>query len=110
MRQRAADVVAPVAVDTAYSYRIPDGLDLAPGDIVDVPLGTRETTGVVWSVRATASASNLKSVLARRDLPRLKPELLRFVDWLSRWTLAPRGMALRMAIRAADDAGPDPVR
>ncbi len=107
---RAADVVAPVAVDTAYSYRIPAGLDLHPGDIVDIPLGTRETTGVVWSVRATPSASNLKSIVGKRDLPRLKPELLRFVDWVANWTLAPRGMALRMAIRAAGEFGPDPVR
>jgi primosomal protein N' (replication factor Y) (superfamily II helicase) len=107
---RAADIVAPVAIDTAYSYRVPAGLDLAPGDIVDIPLGTRQTTGVVWSVRETPSASNLKTVTAKRDLPRLKPELLKFVDWVSRWTLSPRGMVLRMAIRAAEDFGPEPVK
>ena len=107
---RAADIVAPVAVDTAYSYRIPAGMTLQPGDIVDIPLGNRETTGVVWAVRETPSASNLKTVTARRDLPALKADLLRFVDWVARWTLSPRGMVLRMAIRAAEDVGPDPVR
>ena len=104
------DVIAPVAVDTAYSYRAPPGLDLAPGDIVEIPLGTRETTGVVWATRAHPGASNLKSVTAKRDLPPLRPNLLEFVDWVARWTLSPRGMVLRMALRAADDAGPDPVR
>ncbi|MDE2365048.1 MAG: primosomal protein N' [Hyphomicrobiales bacterium] len=107
---RTADVVAPVAVDNSYSYRVPPGLDLAPGDIVEIPLGTRTTTGVVWDVRATQSASNLKTVACRRDLPRLKKNLLDFVDWVARWTLSPRGMVLRMAIRAADDIGPEPVR
>ena len=29
-----ADVLTPVAVDTAYSYKIPVGLDLAPGDVI----------------------------------------------------------------------------
>ncbi|MCC0003297.1 MAG: primosomal protein N' [Methylobacteriaceae bacterium] len=105
-----ADIVAPVAVDTAYSYRIPPGLRLAPGDIVDIPLGTRETAGVVWAVRETGAASNLKAVTARRGAPPLRRNLLRFIDWVARWTLSPRGMVLRMAIRAAEGAGPEPVR
>ncbi|MFO1118573.1 MAG: primosomal protein N' [Beijerinckiaceae bacterium] len=106
---QVADVVAPVAVDTAYSYRAPAGLGLAVGDLVDIPLGTRETTGVVWRLRDTPG-SNLKTVSAKRDLPPLRPELLRFVDWVARWTLSPRGMVLRMAIRAAEEFGPEPVR
>ena len=104
------DVLVPVAVDTSYSYRIPPGLELRPGDFVEVPLGTRETTGVVWEVRRSPSGSNLKSVIGRRDLPPLGEGLRQFVDWVARWTLAPRGMVLRMAIRAPDHAGPETVR
>lgn len=104
-----ADVLVPVAVDTAYSYKIPPGLDLAPGDFVVVPLGTREATGVVWATRE-AGGGNLKSIAEKRDLPRLADPLRRFVDWLAHWTLAPRGMVLRMGIRAPDSAGPEPVR
>ena len=33
------DVLAPVAVDTAYSYRAPSGLKLEPGAFVRMPLG-----------------------------------------------------------------------
>ena len=47
-----ADVLVPVAVDTAYSYRAPSGLNLEPGACVSVPLGTRQATGVVWAVQA----------------------------------------------------------
>ena len=104
-----ADVLTPVAVDTAYSYKIPAGLDLAPGDFVTVPLGTREVTGVVWALRE-AGGGNLKSVIEKRDLPRLREPLRRFVEWVSHWTLAPRGMVLRMGIRAPDAAGPEPIR
>ena len=43
------DVLVPVALDQAYSYRVPAGLDLVPGDLVCVPLGAREATGVVWA-------------------------------------------------------------
>ncbi len=104
------DVVAPVAVDTAYSYRVPAGLALKAGDLVDVPLGTRETLGVVWAVRQTAAGANLKAVLGKRDATALAPALMRFIDWVARWTLSPRGMVLRMATRAAEEIGPDPVR
>jgi primosomal protein N' (replication factor Y) (superfamily II helicase) len=36
----------------------------------------------------------------------LKPELRRFVDWVSEYTLAPRGMILRMALRMGEHLGP----
>ena len=45
MTSRVADVLIPLALDTAYSYAVPDGLALAEGDVVQVPLGTRETRG-----------------------------------------------------------------
>ena len=107
--ETVADVLVPVAVDTAYSYRAPKGVRLAPGDFVEVPLGNRETTGVVWAVR-NAPGGNLKSVIGKRDLPALRQPLREFVDWVARWTLSPRGMVLRMGVRAPDSAGPEPVR
>ena len=105
-----ADVVAPVAVDTAWSYKIPRGMKLAVGDPVEIPLGTREATGVVWELRSSPAGSNLKTIIAKRDLPNLRPPLRKLIDFVARWTLAPRGMVLRMAIRAPDSAGPEPVR
>ena len=103
-----ADVLIPVAVDTAYSYAVPAGVDLAAGDFVTVPLGTREATGVVWAVRdAPGGASNLKPVAAKRDLPPLPENLRKFIDWLAGWTLAPRGMVLRMAANTPDATAPE---
>ena len=81
------DVLAPVAVDTAYSYRVPRGVRLAAGDFVEIPLGNRETTGVVWSVR-NAPGGNLKSVMGKLDLPPLRKPLRDFVDWVANYTLA----------------------
>jgi primosomal protein N' (replication factor Y) len=107
---RVADVLIPVAVDIAYSYRVPVGLDLALGDFVIVPLGTREASGVVWEVRSTPGGSNLKAIIGKRDLPALQQPLREFIDWISRWTLAPRGMVLRMGARAPDHAGPEVAR
>ena len=107
---RVADVLVPVAVDIAYSYKVPRGMTLAPGDFVTVPLGAREATGVVWETRRAAAGSNLKTILDKRDLPAVREPLRKFIDWIARWTLAPRGMVLRMGVRAPDNVGPEPVR
>ena len=45
---RIVDVLVPVSLDQPYSYRVPRGLQVGPGDFVCVPLGPRECTGVVW--------------------------------------------------------------
>jgi primosomal protein N' (replication factor Y) len=100
------DVLVPVAVDTAYSYRCPPALTLSPGDVVAVPLGTRETVGVVWASRAVAGGGdNLKDVLGRLDAPALPSDLRRFLDRVAAYTLAPRGMVARLALRGAFDEG-----
>ncbi len=97
-RATIVDVLIPVAIDTAYSYRVPPGLDLAAGDFVIVPLGPREALGVVWQARTQAGGDNLKSVREKLDWPPLRQQLRAFVDWMANWTLSPRGMVLRMAI------------
>ena len=100
----------PVALDHAYSYRVPDELELAPGDIVAVPLGAREAIGVVWAderQRPIRGLHNrLKDVEDKLDVPPLKPELRKFVDWVSNYTLSPRGMVLRMCLRMGEHLGP----
>ena len=99
-----ADVLIPVAVDQAYSYAIGD-LDLAVGDLVEVALGPRPTIGVVWAL-SPELRPRLKTVSARIDVPRLPKNLRDFVDWVARWTLSPRGMVLRMCLRAPFASAP----
>jgi primosomal protein N' (replication factor Y) (superfamily II helicase) len=99
------DVLAPVAVDTAYSYSAPPGMRLEPGAFVRMPLGARLATGVVWSTRP-GGGDNLKPIAEALDSPPLRAPLRDFIDWAARWTLSPRGMLLRMAIRAGEAAAP----
>ncbi len=108
-RSVVVDVLAPVAVDTAYSYRAPAAWGLTPGQFVAAPLGTRRAVGVVWSTRE-AGGDNLKSIAEIRDLAPLRKPLRDFIDWVARWTLAPRGMVLRMATRAPEAIVPPAAR
>ena len=103
------DVLVPVALDHAYSYRVPAGVTLAPGDLVSVPLGAREATGVVWADDVSVKPglhNRIKDIDHKLDVPPLRPELRRFVDWVSNYTLTPRGMVLRMALRMGEHLGP----
>jgi primosomal protein N' (replication factor Y) len=111
MAKRMVDVLVPVALDQAYSYQVPDGIELAPGDIVSVPLGPRECTGVVWGEGTARPGlhNRLKDVSEKLDFPPLKPELRQFVDWVSGYTLTARGTVLRMTLRMGD-LGPERER
>jgi primosomal protein N' (replication factor Y) len=112
MAQRIVDVLLPVALDHAYSYRAPEALGLRVGDIVAVPLGTREALGVVWADNVAVRPglhNRLKDVEAKLDYPPLREELRRFVDWVANYTLSPRGMVLRMTLRMGD-LGPERER
>ena len=113
MTKRIVDVLIPVALDRAYSYRVPDDLKLAPGDLVRVPLGTRQYTGVVWADDTTPNPrldNRLRDVAAKLDVPPLRAELRKFIDWVSGYTLSPRGMVVRMALRMSEPQGPERVR
>ncbi len=59
---------------------------------------------------ADGRGSNLKAVSAKHDWPPVSPTLRRFVDWIASYTLAPRGMVARMAIRDPDRAEPERPR
>ncbi|HWV97817.1 MAG TPA: primosomal protein N', partial [Xanthobacteraceae bacterium] len=110
---RVVDVLVPVALDRAYSYRVPRGLDLKPGDVVSVPLGAREVTAVVWAENRNPDPrlhNRLKDVAERIDVPPLRPELRTLVDWVANYTLSPRGMVLRMTLRMGEHLGPERVR
>jgi primosomal protein N' (replication factor Y) (superfamily II helicase) len=113
MPKRVVDVLVPVALDRAYSYRVPEALALSPGDIVSVPLGAREATAVVWAENARPNPrldNRLKDVEDKLDLPPLRDELRGLVDWVANYTLASRGMVLRMCLRMGEHLGAERAR
>ncbi len=105
MPPKVVDVLVPVALDHAYSYRVPDGMAVEPGDLVNVPLGSRTTTGVVWADNAAPDPrihNRIKDIEDKLDLPPMAPPLRRFIDWMAGYTLSPRGMVLRMGLRMGE--------
>ena len=66
-----------------------------------VPLGGRLVAGVVWddAPNAALPPGRLKPVNGRIDTPPFPEDLRRFIDWVARYSMAPRGEALALALK-----------
>ncbi|WP_413697768.1 primosomal protein N' [Pseudovibrio sp. SPO723] len=102
-------VLVPVAVAGPYSYKVPQGMQVRPGSIVRVPLGTRTVVGAVWDGEPDGSVNpkKLKSIEHVYDAAPLGEDLRRFVDWVANWTLGAPGMVLRMVLRSEEALEPE---
>lgn len=101
-------VMVGVAIEGPYSYRVPEGMHVSPGTIVTVPLGPRQTIGVVWGAPKDKVAHNrLKDILHIYEVPPLSRELMKMVDWVARYTLATPGMVLRGVLRSTEALEPE---
>lgn len=100
-------VLLPLPLAGPYDYLIGADADYRVGDIVDVPLGARQATGVVWgNGTGEVDPAKLREVYGRRDVPPMCPALVQLVDWVARYTLYPQGAVLRMALSVPDALDP----
>jgi primosomal protein N' (replication factor Y) len=98
---RTVRILLPLPLADAYDYSVPEGLDVAPGQFVIVPLGKRETLGVVWGEgTGEVAAAKLRDVIEVLPAQPMADPLRRFVDWVAAYTLSPPGAVLRMAMSA----------
>ena len=83
-------------------YAVPDRLNLAPGDVVEVPLGPRYVVGVVWEAERLAAKNvpdaKLRAVAAKLPVWPLTPAMRRLVEWVADYYVAPPAAVLRMAL------------
>ncbi|MBU1375282.1 MAG: primosomal protein N' [Alphaproteobacteria bacterium] len=108
---RIASVLLPMPLPEAFDYAEPEGMDLAPGDQVAVPLGPRLIRGVVVQVRDALGGNRpLKPVAERLDDPPLPPGTVEFVQWAARYSVDAPGQPLAIALRGARAPKPRPLR
>ena len=99
-RLNTVDVLLPYALAGCYSYSVPPHLEVAAGDFVHVPLGTRHTVGVVWGDRPQPAADlKLRPIAARIELPPLPELTRRVIEWIAAYYLEPVGNILRLCLR-----------
>jgi len=108
-------VLLPLPFDAPLSYAPPvdteNGAAIPVGSYVRVPLGPRETIGVVWDRPAPVpDSARLRPVAAIFPTPPMPAPLRRLVDWTADYTMCSRGAALRLVLRDARALVPPPPR
>ncbi|MGI9402739.1 MAG: DEAD/DEAH box helicase family protein, partial [Rhizobiaceae bacterium] len=100
-------VLLPIPVERAYSYAVPQGMVLQPGDIVQVPIGPRMVAAAVWDGPVDdVDPGKLKQVEKKFDCPGLDENMRRFVDWVANYYVMPAGMVLKMVLRVPEALEP----
>jgi len=108
-RRPAVPVMVPMPVNRAFTYAVPEGKSVVPGTIVQIPLGPRLVTGVVWGGDPDeVDPKKLREITQIFDCPPLDINMRAFIDWVSRYTLSPPGYVARMALRAPAAFDPEP--
>jgi primosomal protein N' (replication factor Y) len=108
---RIASVLIPMPLPEAFDYAEPEGMVLAPGDQVAVPLGPRLVRGVVVELRDAHGGNRpLKPVAERLADPPLPPGTVEFVQWAARYAVDAPGQPLAIALRGARAPKPRPIR
>ena len=90
MSERYAEVIVDLsneAVDRLFTYRIPAGMALTPGQRVEVPFGPRTLEGYVIALKGECGLPGEKVKDVRRaleDYPVILPELIELAQWMKR--------------------------
>lgn len=96
-------VLLPRPFDHGFDYLVPAAWSLEPGDFVEVPFGNQRVAGVVWgAAQGDVPAEKCKSVLRHyQHVPPCSAPLRDCMERMARYTLAPLGLVLKLAMPSA---------
>ncbi len=91
-------ILLPNVFNHPFTYE--SELDLKVGDYVDVPFGKSIITGVVWNEfeQDTNKKFTIKKILKKNNVPPLKKNIIKFLNWFSDYNMVPKGMALKLLL------------
>ena len=96
-------VLFPKIFDYPFTYKSKGTVSLNSGDFVKVPFGNAEITGVVWPhEQKTKKNFKLKQISKKINVNTLKPSMIKFISWFSKYNLVPLGMSLKMCLLNKD--------
>src|SRR3990172_3729804 len=101
MSGKTANILPLVAVNDAYSYKIPAAMAdaIQPGIFVVVPLRGQQVSGIVMELTEPPAGIELKEISEVLDtLPVLDGELIELSRWIAEYYLAQWGEVVRTII------------
>ncbi|MCE3255154.1 MAG: primosome assembly protein PriA [Rickettsiaceae bacterium] len=99
-KKAICQVLLPAPFNFGFSYFAPDDLALEIGDVVKVSFGSKNLFGVVigFNQENEVDEKKIKTVISKEERTRFSPKLLEFIDWVSSYNLAPKGLVLKLAL------------
>ena len=83
-------------------YKVPEGMDVAAGSVVECPLGPRTVIGIVWEAERLAGtevpAEKLRPLRDVLPVPPLSAALRRLIEWTADYYVASLASVARMAL------------
>lgn len=84
------------------TYAVPEGMDVSPGLIVEIPLRNRKTKGVIYKISNNKPPYKCKDILhIVENAPHLCEWQIELMDWISEYYFCPLFRALKLFIPAA---------
>ena len=95
-------ILIPNIFNHPFTYET--SLKLKLGDYVIVPFGKSEVTGVVWDEfeKNKNKSFAIKKVKKKLDVPSLKKNTIKFLNWFSEYNMIPRGMSLKLLLLSSN--------
>ena len=104
VEKRYVEVLLPLKLEDTLTYRLPDGMSVAAGDWVQVPLRGHPVLGVVTELRDSApfgvNLSGIGTVAARVDKPAVSAQELAFWRAIADYYLCTPGEVFKAAYNA----------
>ncbi len=101
---KIVEITLPNALPRGFDYRVPEEMQLQPGDYVLAPFGGKEMRGIVWGAgKGGVDAAKIKPLIEHYShLPPMREEMRQFIDWVAWYTLSPVGGVIKMSLPVAE--------
>ena len=95
-------ILLPNIFNHPFTYE--SNMDLRVGDYVVVPFGKSKITGVVWDEFEKKTNKNfaIKKVIKKIEVPSLKKNTVKFLNWFSIYNMIPKGLALKLLLLSSN--------
>src|SRR5690242_9325944 len=89
-------VLLPLPLKEAFDYTCDSAVPV--GTLVKVPFGARKSYGIVWKGKGTYPSKKCKPILEVFENVRLPEVTLKFIEWVSDYTMSSPGQILKMVL------------
>lgn len=105
-----AEIILPLPFDQTFSYHIPQGLVIEDGSIVRISFRNRSYYGVVERVWDSDDTPSYKTqpILEKADIDPIHPNIMKFLKWMSHYTVTPLGNILKLLLCSKEAFTPQP--